>query len=126
MEYTVAIGYNAGIVSQGANSIAIGAGAGAVNQPDNSIVINASGAQLDGATAEALYIDPVRLDTAFTGGYIGYNSTSKEIVYNTGTATFGDVALTAATTAASAGAAGNYLRININGTFYKIQLYADA
>ena len=66
------------------------------------------------------------LDTATTGGYLAYNSTSKEIVYNNATATFADIALTNATTAASAGAAGNFLRIVINGTPYKIQLYADA
>jgi hypothetical protein len=81
---------------------------------------------LNTATNSALYIDPVRLDTSFTGGYLGYNSTSKEVVFNTGAATLGDIALTAATTAATAGSAGDFLRININGTFYKIQLYADA
>jgi hypothetical protein len=108
------------------NAIAIGEFAGQSNQPANSIVINATGAVLEGASNSALYINPVRLDTSFTGGYIGYNSTSKELVYNTATATFGDISLTNATISATAGATGNYLRININGTFYKLQLLADS
>jgi hypothetical protein len=121
----VAIGSEAGLNSQGINAIAVGRLAGYNSQTANSIALNASGNQLNPATA-SLYVDPVRLNTSFTGGYLGYNSTTKEIVYNTNTATFGNLALTAATTAASAGTAGDYLRININGTFYKIQLYADA
>lgn len=44
---------------------------------------------------------------------------------NNSIATVDNIALTDATTAPTAGAAGDFLRININGTFYKIQLYAD-
>jgi hypothetical protein len=121
----IAIGLDAGYFGQGSNAIAIGRSAGYSNQAANSIVLNASDFTLDAANA-SLYVDPIRLDTSFAEGYLGYNSTTKEIVYNTGTATFGDVELSGATTDPSAGSAGDYLRIRINGTYYKIQLYADA
>jgi hypothetical protein len=87
--------------------------------------LNASGSQLD-AVNQGLYINPVRLDQTFNGGYIGYNSTTREVLYNTGTATFADVALTNTTIAGTAGSAtGTYLRIVLNGTPYKLALLAD-
>jgi hypothetical protein len=76
-QYAVAAGFLAGSENQGANSIAIGASAGQINQPANSIVINASGSTLNGATASALYVDPVRRATANQVMY--YNTSTKEV-----------------------------------------------
>jgi hypothetical protein len=81
----VAVGANAGQDSQGANAIAIGFNAGATGQPNNSIVLNATGTAVNGATASAFFVAPIRTNsTSFAGstGALQYNSTTKEITHN--------------------------------------------
>ena len=77
---SVAMGFDAGDSNQGASSIAIGALAGQISQPANSIVLNATGLALNGATASACYVSPIRNTTATNLMY--YNSTTKEVVYS--------------------------------------------
>lgn len=81
-EYSVSLGHEAGNSGQGAYSIAIGKGAGFSSQHISSIIINASGEYLDSDGARRLYIAPIRNDETITGGFLHYNSTTKEIVYN--------------------------------------------
>ena len=76
---SVAVGFDAGDSNQGASSIAIGALAGQVSQPANSIVINATGSALNGATASACYVSPIR--NATTTNVLYYDNTSKEVSY---------------------------------------------
>jgi hypothetical protein len=81
----IAIGLNAGYTGQGSNSIAIGEMAGYTIQPANSIVINASGNNLNGATASACYINPIR-NAGATAGVLGgmyYNNFTNEVLYAT-------------------------------------------
>lgn len=77
----VSIGSEAGSSNQGTNSIAIGYRAGYNSQNANSIVLNASGAALNGSAA-GFFVDPIR-STATGTGPLMYNSTTKEIFYNT-------------------------------------------
>lgn len=77
----IAIGYNAGATSQGASAVAIGSLAGQTSQSANSIVINASGVALNGAAA-GFYVNPIR-STATATGPLMYNSSTKELFYNT-------------------------------------------
>jgi hypothetical protein len=74
----VAIGLAAAEFSQGANAIAIGSRAGNTSQHANSIVLNATGSTLNTATANSLYVAPIRDETAI-GNILVYNTTSKEI-----------------------------------------------
>jgi len=76
----IAFGAGAGYDNQGDNAVAIGYGAGYTNQPANSIIINASNLSLDGTNA-GLYIDPVRNDTGSTTNGVYYNTTTKELTY---------------------------------------------
>lgn len=62
-------------------SIAIGHSAGQSAQPANSIVINATGVILNGVTANAFYVDPIRALGSTNGVFLAYNTTSKEIQY---------------------------------------------
>ena len=80
-EECVAIGLSAGQTNQGQYAVAIGALAGQNSQFTGSIVINASGAALNSAQ-QGLYINPVR-GTATATPVIVYNSTTKELTYNT-------------------------------------------
>jgi len=64
-------------VNQGINSIAIGENAGFNNQNNNTIIINASGNNLDSGATSALYINPIRNDTAKTGSFLIYSSDSE-------------------------------------------------
>jgi hypothetical protein len=80
----IAIGVEAGMSNQGSNAIAIGSRAGMTGQAANSIVVNATDVALNGTTASALYINPIRVDNAFADGYLTYNSTTKEVIYNAG------------------------------------------
>jgi hypothetical protein len=59
-DYAIAIGSGAGNENQGEYAVAIGSSAGAIDQPENSIVLNASGSILNGDTANAFYVAPVR------------------------------------------------------------------
>ena len=78
----VAIGAAAGNRNQGSNAIAIGYAAGSNNQSTNTIIINATGVELNSAVSSSLYIDPIRNDESVTSGFLHYNSTTKEIVFN--------------------------------------------
>ena len=78
----IAIGSAAGRTRQGAGSIAIGTRAGNTDQPANSIVLNATTSTLNGSTAEAFYVAPVRINNSITLA-LGYDSTNKEIVTTT-------------------------------------------
>ena len=82
----IAIGSGAGRTRQGTGSIAIGTRAGYTDQPANSIVLNASTYTLNGSTAEAFYVAPVRINNAITLA-LGYDATNKEIVTTTGIGT---------------------------------------
>ena len=81
----IAIGRAAGRNNQPANSIAIGSQAGNTGQPANSIILNASGVSVDGSTANAFFVKPIR---AVNGGGLpsgffpmAYNPTTSEIIY---------------------------------------------
>jgi hypothetical protein len=77
----VAIGSLAGSNNQGDYAVALGNFAGGTNQPANSIVINATGLALDGSAA-GFFVDPIR-STATATGPLMYNSSTKELFYNT-------------------------------------------
>jgi hypothetical protein len=80
----VAVGTGAGQVSQGASAIAIGQLAGQTSQHANSIILNASGVVLNSAGTSRLYVNPVRTQQlGETQGALQWDSTSKEIFYNT-------------------------------------------
>jgi hypothetical protein len=83
----IAIGASAGQMIQGESAIAIGSKAGQTNQPNNSIVLNASGLGLNGATASAFYVRPVR-STASTLKTLMYDDTNYEVVYSASAKTF--------------------------------------
>ena len=75
----MAVGTQAGIISQGNYAVALGYLAGANNQPANSIVINASGSGLDGSAA-GFYVNPVRNITGTS--ILQYNATTDEITHS--------------------------------------------
>jgi hypothetical protein len=79
----VAIGSQAGQSSQGTGAIAIGALAGQTSQHASTIVINAQGTSvaLNTAQENSLYIAPIRSTTA-TAQVLQYNSTTKEVFYD--------------------------------------------
>lgn len=78
---TIQLGANAGLTSQGANSIAIGANAGVTSQATNSIIINATGATLNQTTANTFTVAPIRNDTSNVANVLYYNTSTKEISY---------------------------------------------
>jgi len=78
----VAIGQNAGYTTQGPNSIAIGAYAGEENQIANSIILNASGSTLNAQIRSGFFVAPVRNDTTVADGFVHYNVSTNEFVYN--------------------------------------------
>jgi hypothetical protein len=78
---TIQLGANAGLTSQGANSIAIGANAGVTSQAANSIIINATGATLNQTTANTFTVAPIRNDTSNVANVLYYNTSTKEISY---------------------------------------------
>jgi hypothetical protein len=75
----IAIGSGAGTTNQGTNAIAIGTNAGTTNQGNGTIVLNASGSTLNGATANACFINPIRSVTT------GSNSQTGHVYYSTST-----------------------------------------
>ena len=79
--YAVAVGQFAGTVNQGTNSIAIGYNAGLSGTFASSIILNASGSALNSAAA-GFYVNPIR-STATATGPLMYNSSTKELFYNT-------------------------------------------
>jgi hypothetical protein len=62
----VALGYNAGLTSQGQSAVAIGYNAGITSQATNSIILNATGANLNQTTANTFTVKPVRAVTSVT------------------------------------------------------------
>ena len=76
----IAIGSQAGQANQGANAIAIGQNAGQTGQFANSICLNASGVALNPAVA-GCFINPIRNVNQTTS--LGYDTTTKEVTYNT-------------------------------------------
>ena len=79
----VALGFGAGEISQGLQAVAIGAYAGGTSQPANTIILNASGSAVNGVAAQtnSFYVAPIR--TTANGTPLMYNSTTKEITYST-------------------------------------------
>lgn len=80
---TVSVGFNAGRTNLGLNSVAIGANA--ANQGGtygNTITINATGTDLNPASANSMFVKPIRAVTDVTGfKQLYYNPTTGEIVY---------------------------------------------
>eukprot|EP00122_Pirum_gemmata_P006016 Pgem_evm2s5498 len=85
----VKIGHDSGKNGMGSFAVAIGSEAGLNNQHANTICINASGSSLNSATGPACYIDPIRdnSSSSFTGmennRTLMYNNNDKEVIYNT-------------------------------------------
>tara|TARA_R110002153_G_scaffold87603_1_gene216451 strand:- start:5759 stop:6622 length:864 start_codon:yes stop_codon:yes gene_type:complete len=80
----IAIGLSAGNLTQGRQSIAIGTNTASNIQPDNQIFINASGAAVNGATASACYITPIRGVAHGIGvGVMKYDPVLFEVTYST-------------------------------------------
>jgi len=80
---SISIGFYSGQNNQGVNAIAVGYLAGKSNQPANTIMLNASGAELNGSTSSAFYVNPVRSD-GNTNNVLTYNTGTNEITYNSG------------------------------------------
>jgi hypothetical protein len=76
---SVAIGSQAGTFSLGANSVVIGRLAGFSGTVGNTIILNATGASLNGTTANAFYVKPIR--EVSSGQILQYNTSSGEISY---------------------------------------------
>ena len=85
LDNAIAIGTDAGYTNQGQYSIAIGYNAGNTGQPANSIILNASGVSVDGSTANAFFVKPIRADNGgvLPSGFfpMAYNPTTSEIIY---------------------------------------------
>jgi hypothetical protein len=75
---TIAIGIEAGKISQGENSVAIGFQAGKTNQAARSIIINATIEALDNNDTDTCFIKPIKEKTG-SGSILTYNNTSGEI-----------------------------------------------
>ena len=105
----VAIGGNAAMNGQGANSIAIGyhAGKGTGGQPNNSIVINATGADLNAAVANALYVAPIRNITS--ANTVFYDPATKEMSYGLPTATAATSIVNGTSSVFTDGTSGNVI-----------------
>lgn len=80
----ISIGLNAGNLSQGKQSIAIGTNTASNFQPNNQIFINATGGALNGISAGACYIAPLRgLPHGLGVGVVKYDPLSFELTYST-------------------------------------------
>ena len=78
----IAIGAYAGQNNQGTYSIAIGGYAGQQNQAAKSIIINATSAPLNNSTG-GFFVSPVNRNENYVDFQnLGYNPTTKEIVYS--------------------------------------------
>jgi len=78
-----AIGYQAGMSTQGSYSVAIGAEAGKSSQHDNTIVLNASGSALNTSDPSAFYVKPIRDVDSGAAQSLGYDTATGEIFRNT-------------------------------------------
>jgi len=123
--------------NSGTNSIALGTSAGAQGIGANTIIINATGSQLNGNTAGALYIAPIRNDVGNVDIALYYNTTTREVTYATASSTYGnanvaaylptDPTFTGYLTFANANAATQATAINtINANVGAFQTYANA
>ena len=76
--FSISIGYQAGLSTQGTNSIAIGRNSGITNQHQNSIILNSSGSVLNSTTQNSFYVSPIR-GVVVNDSPLTYNNTTKEI-----------------------------------------------
>jgi len=83
----IAIGVLAGASNQGSNAIAIGFQIGTtVAQASQSIAINATTSALNTATSSGFYVNPIRTISDPSAKILSYNTTSREIFYNSAAA----------------------------------------
>jgi hypothetical protein len=91
---SIAIGVNAGY-SAGANqSVAIGMNAGTSGLVAHAIVLNATGSNLSGNVA-GFHVAPVRNDATNVAQSMYYNTTTKEVTYNTAPTSYSNVDIAA-------------------------------
>jgi hypothetical protein len=76
----IAIGYNAGLTSQGQYSLALGYTAGVTNQHTRTIAISGTNTTLNTDRSDALFINPIR--NAVNSNTLKYNTSTKEITYD--------------------------------------------
>jgi hypothetical protein len=110
---SVAIGPQAGGFSLGANSVAIGRLAGYSGTVGNTIILNATGASLNGTTANAFYVKPVR--NASTTNIVNYNTSSGEFAYD-GNVSTNNITATGNLGVVDINATGNLGVVNITAT----------
>jgi len=116
------IGYDNGLLSGGNDNVYIGNRLAHRVQGSQNIIIGSTIAQ---------YATNTTHNQRFQVGYSArpeflLGDMAGNTLAMTGTATFGDVALSNATLSATAGGnSGQHLRILLNGTYYKIKLEAD-
>lgn len=78
-----AVGAYSAYTDAGSSSVNVGYGAGYASSPANSIVLNASGSNFSPATSSACYINPVRNNDTVSNKLVQYNTSTKELSYNT-------------------------------------------
>jgi hypothetical protein len=76
--YSISIGYQAGLATQGTNSIAIGRNSGVTNQHQNSIILNSSDSILNSITQNSFYVSPIR-KVEVNDSPLTYNNITKQI-----------------------------------------------
>jgi hypothetical protein len=96
--------------------VAIGYYAGELNQGNNSIIINATGANLQQITANTFTVAPVRNDVANIGEVVFYNTTSKEVTYGNTISVAGNITAGNLVTAGLISATGNITGGNLSVT----------
>ena len=116
---TVALGYNAGQISQGDYAIAIGNLAGQTNQNASSIILNATTTALNN-TSSGFFVAPVRF---LPGSTILANSASNILTYNTTTSEIFCSDTLSITNLSTGVITGNTIN-SLNGYFYNGQLVA--
>jgi hypothetical protein len=104
----------AGGTAQGIAAVAIGYYAGELNQGNNSIIINATDTALQQTTANTFTVAPVRNDVANIAEVLFYNTTSKEITYGNVISVTGNVTGGNISTAGAVSATGNLSANNVS------------
>lgn len=84
-QQAIAIGQGAGNASQGSRAIAIGFQAGVASQHANSIILNAENTALNSTAGSSLYVKPIRNVVDATMPRLSYNATTGEIMYGNST-----------------------------------------
>lgn len=122
----IALGYDVGLSSSGSQNIYIGSvGCYRINGSNNIIIGHGLQANSTTATISNRFQMGTAVNPTYLTGNISGTPAANTLVM-TGTATLGDLALSGATVASTAGAStGQYLRVLINGTYYKMPLFAD-